>query len=321
MFYSLGLRPDRRQANQWLQRGMTLYRRDADRGDAEAQYQIGFMYFRGQGVRQDYAQALSWYRRAADQGHLQAMEGLGGMYQYGIGVPQDTAQARVWYQRAAQNDPNPYSDSLTNALLENTEQDIAAARLAEQQRAQLEAQNAAEVEALTRLLTGGLVALADGDERQIAQALTGQEITASPPPPLSGPYSAPSTGGGGSPGAVPGGVPTYGGATGGGADYDTSTHNQCIQPIRDGPGFGSFENGCDYAVEIVYCVLSPNQGAWSDAFSCAEQKIGMLTVPANRRAAAHNRGGEGVYYLACRIPATPRNSVFEPGRGIVARCG
>ena len=41
----------------------------AEQGDADAQFKLGTMYNRGEGVPQDHAEALKWYRRAADQGH------------------------------------------------------------------------------------------------------------------------------------------------------------------------------------------------------------------------------------------------------------
>ena len=40
----------------------------AEQGNAEAQNNLGLMYHIGQGVRQDYAEALRWFRQAADQG-------------------------------------------------------------------------------------------------------------------------------------------------------------------------------------------------------------------------------------------------------------
>jgi len=39
----------------------------ADAGDAQAQFALGNLYFRGRGVALDYTQALIWYRRSADQ--------------------------------------------------------------------------------------------------------------------------------------------------------------------------------------------------------------------------------------------------------------
>jgi len=36
-------------------------------GDAEAQYLLGKRYYDGDGVTQDYDQAVSWYRKAAER--------------------------------------------------------------------------------------------------------------------------------------------------------------------------------------------------------------------------------------------------------------
>ena len=72
----------------------------AEQGNAKAQYNLGVMYDKGLGVRQDYAQAVQWYRRAAEQGHAQAQVLLGVMYENGQGVRQDYAQAAQWYRRA-----------------------------------------------------------------------------------------------------------------------------------------------------------------------------------------------------------------------------
>lgn len=40
----------------------------AEKGEAWAQVSLGANYASGQGVVQDYAEAVKWYRRAADQG-------------------------------------------------------------------------------------------------------------------------------------------------------------------------------------------------------------------------------------------------------------
>jgi hypothetical protein len=39
----------------------------AEEGDAESQFRLGVMYETGQGVPQDYAEAVRWYRKAAQQ--------------------------------------------------------------------------------------------------------------------------------------------------------------------------------------------------------------------------------------------------------------
>jgi TPR repeat protein/class 3 adenylate cyclase len=88
------------------------YRTAAARGDATAQAHLGFMYFRGFGVPQDYTQALQWFRKAAEQNNPAAEDGLGTIYAHGIGVPQDYGQALAWYRKAAAQDNADAQDSL-----------------------------------------------------------------------------------------------------------------------------------------------------------------------------------------------------------------
>jgi len=79
----------------------SVSRASAERGDAKAQYAFGHMYYHGQGVPQDYAEAVRWYREAADQGDAKGQYGLGYMYYHGQGVRQDYAEAARWYEKAA----------------------------------------------------------------------------------------------------------------------------------------------------------------------------------------------------------------------------
>ena len=74
----------------------------AEQEDAEVQNKLGRMYFDGQGVPQDYAEALMWFRLAAEQGDAGAQNNLGVAYVNGKGVPQDEAEAAKWYRLAAE---------------------------------------------------------------------------------------------------------------------------------------------------------------------------------------------------------------------------
>lgn len=73
----------------------------AEKGDADAQALLGFMYFNGEGVPPNYAEAVRWSRKAADQGQVQAQYNLGIMYAEGRGVVQNHAEAARWYRKAA----------------------------------------------------------------------------------------------------------------------------------------------------------------------------------------------------------------------------
>ena len=74
------------------------YRKAAEQGFAEAQYNLGEMY----AVNQDYKQALKWLTKAAEQGIAHAQNNLGLMYREGQGVTQDYKQAVKWYRKAAE---------------------------------------------------------------------------------------------------------------------------------------------------------------------------------------------------------------------------
>ena len=73
----------------------------AERGNTQAQFNLGWMYANGRGVRQDDAEAFRWYRQAAAQGYADAQNNLGTMYTDGRGVRQDDAEAVRWYRQAA----------------------------------------------------------------------------------------------------------------------------------------------------------------------------------------------------------------------------
>jgi hypothetical protein len=77
-------------------------RKAAEQGNADAQSKLGTMYYDGQGLPQDYSQALYWSRKAADQGYATAQDNIGVSYFYGEGVSQDYVQAAYWYRKAAE---------------------------------------------------------------------------------------------------------------------------------------------------------------------------------------------------------------------------
>ena len=83
------------------QEAVKWYRLAAGQGDATAQYNLGLKYANGEGVPQDYQEAVKWYRLAAEQGDDSAQFYLSGMYYDGHGVPQDYVQAHKWINLAA----------------------------------------------------------------------------------------------------------------------------------------------------------------------------------------------------------------------------
>lgn len=70
-------------------------------GDANAQLNMGGVFFEGQGVEQNYAEGAKWFRLAAAQGLAQAQFNLGMMYATGMGVTKNSSEAVQWYRLAA----------------------------------------------------------------------------------------------------------------------------------------------------------------------------------------------------------------------------
>ena len=65
---------------------ITELRKTATQGNADAQCNLGLMYYNGEGVPQNKAEAIRWYRLSAKQGLVQAQNNLGLMYSEGQGV-------------------------------------------------------------------------------------------------------------------------------------------------------------------------------------------------------------------------------------------
>jgi uncharacterized protein len=59
------------------------------------------LYRDGQGVKQDFAEAMAWFRKAAERGYAQAQYNLGKMYLKGQGLAADREEAKKWFTRAA----------------------------------------------------------------------------------------------------------------------------------------------------------------------------------------------------------------------------
>jgi TPR repeat protein len=74
-------------------RALRLMLRQARLGNPHAQYTLGYMYYYGQGVRQDTEQALAWIRQAAAQGDARAVQALGELAAAGL-RPVDPANAK-----------------------------------------------------------------------------------------------------------------------------------------------------------------------------------------------------------------------------------
>ena len=78
-----------------------------------AQSSLGLAYEKGQGVPQNYQEAVQWYRLAAAQGNQSAQINLAVMYTHGTGVRQDFVRAHAWFTLAAAVSSGDYGDTAT----------------------------------------------------------------------------------------------------------------------------------------------------------------------------------------------------------------
>jgi hypothetical protein len=77
------------------------FRKAADLGNANAQFNLGIMSGDGTGVLKNETAAVAWYRKAASQGHSGAQLNLGIYLADGRGAPESDAEAAIWYRKAA----------------------------------------------------------------------------------------------------------------------------------------------------------------------------------------------------------------------------
>ena len=73
------------------------YRRAADAGMPDAEFNVAVMLDSGRGVPPDLAEAAVWYARAATHGNHRAAYNLGLLYEDGQGVPQNFDLARAYF--------------------------------------------------------------------------------------------------------------------------------------------------------------------------------------------------------------------------------
>jgi TPR repeat protein len=95
---SVGKARDRRVC---LAAARKVARAKAEQGDAQAQFDLGWMYDEGKSVEQDSAEAAKWYREAASRGQKRAQFKLGFMYSTGRGVERNDVEAVKWLSLSA----------------------------------------------------------------------------------------------------------------------------------------------------------------------------------------------------------------------------
>jgi len=82
-------------------RAIALWTPLAEKGEASAQYTLGWMFESGQGVKKNYQQAEFWYTKAAKQGDVAAQYVLATLHAKGSGLPLNNLEAVHWFTEAA----------------------------------------------------------------------------------------------------------------------------------------------------------------------------------------------------------------------------
>jgi uncharacterized protein len=77
------------------------YLAKAQRGDVDAQYNLGIMYYHGEGVAKDIDKALHWFQMAAEQDDADAQYNLGLMHGKGEGTKKDHSRSIEWFKKAS----------------------------------------------------------------------------------------------------------------------------------------------------------------------------------------------------------------------------
>lgn len=90
--------------NQDIQRGISLYRIAASKGDGLSLTELGDCYRDGIGVDCDPKQACEFYKKAANLGYADAEAKYADCLYYGRGTPKDTQRAMVFVEKAIAQD-------------------------------------------------------------------------------------------------------------------------------------------------------------------------------------------------------------------------
>ena len=76
----------------------------AKQDDREAIHDLGYWYFSGVQVDQDYTKAVTYFQRAAEMHYPHSQFNLAVMYENGWGLQLSLEEAEYWYLAAAHND-------------------------------------------------------------------------------------------------------------------------------------------------------------------------------------------------------------------------
>lgn len=81
-------------------KALSFFQQAMDAGNPNAANDIGWMYRRGLGVKQDDSQAFQYYREAAQKNNPTALHNVAFMYEHGLGVKKNEDLAFKYYSKS-----------------------------------------------------------------------------------------------------------------------------------------------------------------------------------------------------------------------------
>ena len=105
-------------------KGVKKLQAKAEKGNVDAQYQLGYLYLFGKGTSfpANDALAAEWIGKAAESGHADAQNYLGYMYENGFGVTKNGNEAVKWYRKAAEQGVKDAADALKKFKFDASEE-------------------------------------------------------------------------------------------------------------------------------------------------------------------------------------------------------
>ncbi len=101
-YYICGEEQNFKEAVGYLKRAVECDENNGDEVVSDIAYYLGYCYYYGKGVKQDYKVAVRWLQYASDKDYMDATVLLGMCYQYGRGIKEDSAMAVEMYRKGAE---------------------------------------------------------------------------------------------------------------------------------------------------------------------------------------------------------------------------
>lgn len=90
-------------ALQQYEEAVSFYKVAADSGVVAAEFDLGYAYYNGEGIKRDFTQAAKWFKRAAAKNFAKAQFNLAYCYMNGRGVPRNYDKALELLTKSAEN--------------------------------------------------------------------------------------------------------------------------------------------------------------------------------------------------------------------------